>query len=212
MINKALKGCSKNFCDFFNWSTDILSENEKKVTIVNQRNVTFDGSSCSGWCDGSEIVIARKNPLFEQVYCHEFSHMIQAIDNCPLWKDEYGVWDIIDKKIAHPRNWVNFFDVIALERDCEKRSMQFSKQWSLFDNEKYAQQANLYLFYYQYVFLSQTWIDSTSIYHPLLLETMPKKLQPLSKFKTIDMELMKLFNDCLDKKGKFYKKGFTLKK
>lgn len=212
MKTNFLAQCSPNFQEFFEWTTDYLFEHQKKVTIVNKRNISFDGGKCSGWCDGSEIVAARKNPLFEQVYCHEFSHMTQAIENSSLWKDEYDFWEIIEKQTACPRNWHKVMEVIALERDCEKRSMEFSKQWGLFDNEKYAQQANLYLFYYQYVFLRQKWIDSTSIYHPLLIEEMPKKLQPLSKFNSINMDLMALFDECLDKKGQFYKKGFTWNK
>jgi hypothetical protein len=35
---------------------------------------------------------------------------------------------------------------------------------------------------------------------------MPKKILPLSKFSTIDMNLMKLFDDCLMPSGKFYTK------
>jgi hypothetical protein len=46
----------------------------------------------------------------------------------------------------------------------------------------------------------------------MLLEKMPKTIKPLSYFNSIDMELMALFDECLNKKGKFYKKGFTWNK
>jgi hypothetical protein len=45
----------------------------------------------------------------------------------------------------------------------------------------------------------------------LLLQYAPEKIQPLHKFKNIDMDLMKLFYNCLDKKGEFYQKGFKNK-
>lgn len=212
MNTKILKGCSENFTKFFDWTTDYLLDHGKKAVIVNKRNIDFAGSKCSGWCDGEEIVAARKNPLFEQVYCHEFSHMTQAVEKSPLWKDEYDFWDLFEKDQISPRAWDSIMEIIALEYDCEKRSLAFSKQWNLFDNEKYAQQANLYLFYYQYVFLKRQWIDSTSIYHPLILDQMPKKLVNLGEFNSINMKLMSLFDECLDKNGKFYTKGFTWNK
>lgn len=207
-----LKDCDENFCKFFDWTVDYLCRHKKKIVIANSRNVDFGDSKCSGWCDGETITVAKKNPLFEQVYCHEFSHMTQCIEKHAVWKDEYEFWKYLDKQNLCPKNWAAVMEVIALEHDCEKRSLVFGKKWNLFDSEKYAQQANLYLFYYQYVYLKQKWIDSTSIYHPILLEKMPKKIAPLSSFNSINMPLMALFDECLEKKGKFYKKGFTWNK
>lgn len=202
-----LSNCGKNFKDFFEWTTDYLHENNKKVKIVNKENVIFEGSECSGWCDDNEIVVALKNPLFEQVYCHEFSHMTQVVENSPVWKNNYKFWDDIKNKKFDKLNWDSVMEVIELERDCEIRSMKFSKKWDLFNNEVYARFANLYLYYYQYVFLTKTWVDSTSIYHPMLIDIMPTKIQSLQKFNLINMPLMTLYNECLHKKGKFYKKA-----
>lgn len=199
----------KNFSEFLEWSKSFLSKNGKKITIKNSRNICFDGGKCSGWCDGNEMVVAKKNPLFKQVYCHEFSHMTQAIEDIPIWNKELIFWDKIQKQTIMPRDWADVMEVIELERDCEKRTINLSKKWQLFDNEQYAQQANLYLFYYQYVFLKKKWVDSTSIYHPLLIQEMPKVIKPLNTFNSINMELMALYDECLEKNGKFFKKGFT---
>lgn len=208
-INKTLEGCSKNFCKFFDWSLDYLCEHKKKIQIVNRRHVLMDdGIKCAGWCDGNEIVIARKNPLFEQVYVHEFSHMTQAIGNSPAWAEEFGFWHILYGKGFQVQDYERVLEVIDLERDCEKRAIAFSKKWKLFNEKKYAQLANVYLHYYQYLFLTNKWVNSTSIYHPLLIQKMPEKIQSMSKFKDIDMDLMSLYYQCLDKKGSFYKKGF----
>jgi len=207
-----LKKYDSNFQKFFEWTLDYLCHHKKTITVVNARNVDFGDSKCSGWCDGENITIASKNPLFAQVYCHEFAHMTQYVEQSDLWKDEYDFWKHLEENKLSPKNWSDVMQVIALERDCEKRALAFSKKWNLFDSEKYAQQANLYLHYYQYIFLVQKWIDTTSIYHPILLEKMPKTIKPLSYFNSIDMELMALFDECLNKKGKFYKKGFTWNK
>jgi hypothetical protein len=205
-MHSFLKGCSRNFKNFFSWSEEYLKKHEKKAIIVNKGAIQLDGCRCGGWCDENEIVVARKNPLFEKVYVHEFSHMNQLIENSKYWVDDLGFWDKLSKQKLQISSWEGALTIIALERDCERRSLAHSKKWELFDNEAYAQRANLYLYYYQYVFLKQKWVNSTSIYHPKLVNSMPKKLLPLSQFKTIDMQRMNLFEDCLDKKGKYFHK------
>lgn len=202
---KYLDGCSRNFKKFFDWSIDYLGKHDKKVVIVNSKSVVQDGIKCSGWCDDDEIVVARKNPLFQEVFVHEFSHMQQNIEQSPYWKDTSLFWRHLSKDKVAINSWDSVLDIISLERDCEKRVIKHSKKWKLFDNNLYAKRANLYLYYYQYVFLKRRWTNSTSIYHPYLVDVMPEKILPMSQFKTIDMPLMQLFEDCIDKKGKFYK-------
>lgn len=209
-IQKATQGRSEQFAAFFDWSLNYLCEHEKTIKIANSRHILMSYSQkCSGYCDGSEIVIALKNPLFEQVYVHEFAHMMQAIEESILWKDEDDFWDVLNLKGLTIPDYSKVMEVIALERDCEQRSIALSKKWKLFDNEKYAKQANLYLHYYQYLFLTNKWINSTSIYHPTLLDYMPSKIEALGSFYKIDMDLMNLYHDCLHKNGRFYKKGFA---
>lgn len=202
---KYLNGCSKNFKKFFNWSIDYLGKYDKKVIIVNNKSVVQDGIKCSGWCDDEEIVIARKNPFFQEVFVHEFCHMQQNIQESPYWKDTSLFWRHLSKDKVAINSWDSVLDIISLERDCERRAISLSKKWKLFDNKIYAKRANLYLYYYQYVFLKRKWTNSTSIYHPYLVDVMPDKILPMSQFKTINMPLMQLFEDCIDKNGKFYK-------
>lgn len=200
-----LKSCSPNFRKFFKWASNYLEKHEKKAVIVNSGIIKQDGVRCGGWCDEDEIVAAFKNPLFEQVFVHEFSHMQQNVENSPLWKDTSLFWRHLAKDKIAINSWESVLDIIALERDCERRALAHSRRWKLFNNEKYAKNANLYLCFYQYTFLKRKWTNSTSIYHPVLIKSMPDKLLPLSYFKTIDMERMKLFEDCLDKRGSLYK-------
>jgi hypothetical protein len=204
-----LKYKSQNFKDFFYWTTKYLEKHDKKVVIVNSRSVKIDGNvSCAGWCDGEEMVVAAKNPLFERVYVHEFSHMNQAVEECPYWDSEDNtLWEDLARKKVQIRSWDAILRTIALERDCERRSINHAKQWDLFSVEKYAQNANAYLYYYHYVFLKQSWANHKDIYHPILMREMPTKLLPLSTFKSINMDMMKLYEECLDKKGRYYRKN-----
>lgn len=202
---KFLESCSPSFRKFFAWSSEYLEKHGKRAVIVNTGALKMDGIRCGGWCGDDEIVAAFKNPLFEQTFVHEFSHMQQNIEESPYWKDTSLFWRHLEKDKVAINSWESVLDIIALERDCERRALAHSKKWKLFNTKKYAKNANLYLHYYQYVFLKRRWLNSTSIYHPYLVKEMPEKLAPLSSFAKIDMGLMKLFEDCLDKKGEYYK-------
>ena len=200
---KLIKNCSPNFQKFFDWSVSYLEKHGKRLVIASSKTISFNGVKFGGWCDGEELAIAFKNQLFEQTYVHEFSHMQQAVEGSPYWKDTSLFWRHLEKDKVAINSWDSVLDVISLERDCEKRAITHSRKWQLFDNEEYARNANLYLYYYQYVFLKRKWVNSPCIYHPLILQRMPEKILPISSFKTIDMGLMGLFEDCLDKRGRF---------
>jgi len=178
-----------------------LGKHDKKVIIVNSKTIKSDGITCGGLCDDDKIVVAFKNELFEQTYVHEFSHMQQSIQESPYWKDTSLFWHHLNKDKMAINSWDSVLEIIALERDCERRAINHSKKWNLFDHKLYAKNANLYLHFYQYVFLKRKWMRSTSIYHPVLEKMMPNELKPLADFKKIDMNLMCLFDECLDKKA-----------
>jgi hypothetical protein len=199
-------GFSKNFCNFFEWAESYLENHKKNLEIVERANISFYNGKCAGWCDGKTLAVANQNTLAEEVFVHEFSHMNQYIEKSPLWKKNFSFWNDLDKKRISFKSWKSVMDIIALERDCELRAIDYSKKWKLFDNKLYAQRANLYLHYYQYVFLKKKWVDSVSIYNTFLLNEMPTKIKPLESFQKIDMELMDLFDSCLIKGKLLYQK------
>jgi hypothetical protein len=200
---KIINSCSDSFKEFFNWSKEYLKENDKKIIIKNTNFLRSDGVRCGGLCYEDKIVMAFKNPLFEEIYVHEFSHMQQKIEGSKLWEyDSSFFWNSLAKNKTEINCWENVLGIIALERDCEKRALKHSKKWNLFNNEEYIKRTNLYLCFYQYVFLKRKWPNSTTIYIPDLIELMPKKLLPLSYFNKIDMELMKAFDYHIEKSKK----------
>jgi hypothetical protein len=201
-----LKKCSKNFVPFFEWVEDYCRQHGKKITIVNSSKINFFGGACSGWCDGNEIALAARGPLFEETFVHEFSHLTQAVEEIELWKEDFSFWTDLQKGRIAADSYFSVLEIIALERDCEARSLAFSKKWNLFDNKIYAQRANTYLYYYQYVFLSRFWSNSAGIYcNPELISSMPEKLLPMKEFLKIDMERMMAFELSLGKGSKLKK-------
>ena len=202
-----LKTTSPNFQKFFNWSIKYLEKYDKHVTIVNTKSIKdSSGSRFGGWCDDNEIVVAFKNRLFEETYTHEFCHMQQNIENSPYWKDTSLFWRHLEKDKVAINSWDSVLEIIALERDCERRALAHSKKWNLFDNELYAQAANIYLHYYQYIFLKRKWVNSVNIYCDDLMDLMPSRLKPASDFEFIDMSLMNEFEKHLTNRTKKCKK------
>lgn len=189
---KLKKPCSRNFLKFFEWACEYLKKHNKKLTIRNGKHIYLNKERCAGWCDGDEICVAGNAKLFEEIFVHEFCHMQQAIEESKYWVEDHPVMT----------NWESVFKVIQVERDCEMRAIRLSRKWKLFDNKRYAQKTNLYLYFYQYVFLINRWNNSTSIYKKQLIDLMPDKILPISKFKEINMEVMREFDRHLDKKNK----------
>lgn len=190
-----IEQCSPNFVRFFKYAKKYCSKHNKKIIVCNQKRLYLNGVKCAGWCDGNEMAIAFKNPLFEEVFVHEFCHMQQAIEKSPLWKEEFIFWDKLEKKKINLKNWNDVLEVMLLERDCEARAIKFSKRYGLFNNTAYAKKANIYLLFYQYVFLKHRWKDSTSIYSNMeLYKKVPSKLFSAKQLSHIDMNLMLLFD------------------
>lgn len=192
---------SDNFIYFFKYAKKYCQKHNKKITLVASKYLKEGSSKFGGWCDGNQITIACKNILFEQTFVHEFSHLTQAVEKSPYWINDTKIWQPLEKNKVLLKHWPLFFNVIALERDCEARALRFSKRYDLFDEKQYAKQANIYLYYYQYVFLKQKWIDSTGIYDSKdIYDAMPSTLIKSKELKWINMDLMLLFEQELKKK------------
>lgn len=199
---KLLQSCSPNFLKFYDWSQKYLKEHNKTCRISNSKSIRHKSGKCAGWCDGNHIEVAFKNLLFEETYVHEFSHMQQAVENCQAWQDyDSSFWDDLEKKKITLDTWKSILSIISLEHDCESRSIQHSKKWKLFDNKQYARKANVYLYYYQYLFVRGKWITSTGIYKPYLIDLMKDKLVNLEELDRIDMSMMRIYDHLLFKKG-----------
>jgi hypothetical protein len=197
---------SENFVSFSEWTKEYCREHDKKIILKNTKKLKFEGGNCAGWCDGDTLSIATKAPLAAETYCHEFAHMTQAVEKSPLWETKNLFWDDLQKNKIDVKSYHSILETIELERDCEKRSLKFSKEWELFDNDLYAQLANAYLYYYQYVFLKRKWFPSSQIYNPIIVDLMPTKLLPADTFKKIDMDLMHVYDLCVPPNSKFHKK------
>lgn len=189
----------KNFEKFKEYVHEYCQKHEKTITLVPRKTVSqeaFKDFKCGGFCDGDEMVVATKNPNFHTIFIHEFAHLTQAVERIPAWYESGDIWSALDKGKVSLRQWDEFVKVIAVERDCERRALNLIKKFNITSPEIYARNANAYLYYYQYVFLTKRWSRRKSLYEcEKLHDLVPDKLLPVSHFSNINMEVMTCFFD-----------------
>ena len=194
-----LQHVSDNFHRFYQYTKRYCKKHGKTIRVVD-REFLIDSGRCSGFCDGSEMVVAFKNAFFEEVYCHEFAHLQQCVEKHPLWDTTFN-WSTISNKRSLLKNWQKLFDIIELERDCEARALRFSKRYNLFNNVSYAKRANIALYFYQYVFLEHRWCDSSKLFQDeTIFRRMPQTLVRVRDLHRIDMNMMMLYQKILQNK------------
>jgi hypothetical protein len=195
--------CSPKFKKFFSYALDYLKDNNKELVIHPGEKIKYleDPSECTGWCDGDSIEIARELKLFEETFVHEFCHMMQAVEDTYLWNQHQKCtfWDDLHSCDDNITFWNETYKTIRLERDCEKRVLDVNKIWELFDGELYAKQANAYLYFYHYVYLTRRWDLATTLYCDEILNVMPSKLLTPQQLKTINMDIMLVYDKVLKK-------------
>lgn len=181
--------------EFQEWAMAQLKDAGIKVSLRNSEFVRCDGSRCRGWFDGQELVAAAKHPIFMWTFLHEFCHFLQWKKKPWLFEGP-GLFDVLGKRPITCRDWGATWDSIALEHDCESRTIRLGLQWGLLNEQDYAKRANAYLFFYHYVFVTGKW-PAAKLDHDELLELMPGKLVSLNRLKSIDMRLMEAYDEIL---------------
>jgi hypothetical protein len=189
----------KNFKKFEKYARSYCEKHNKTITLVPRKSVfqkEFKNFKCAGFCDGDEMVIATKNPNFYTVFIHEFAHLTQAVERIPMWYECGDIWSALQNGKVSLAQWDDFVKVIALERDCERRALNLIKKFNITSLEIYAIKANIYLYYYQYVFLTKRWNRKKSIYECQdIHDLMPDILLSARHFNNINMEVMTCFFD-----------------
>lgn len=188
---------SPNFKVFHSWACKYARKHNKKIDI----RPTFyvrNGGNCLGYCDGDTMVVARKDELFEDTFVHEFSHLMQAVNRIPLWRDGHddSFYCDLKSRSVSMNSWSSFWQILTIEHDCEFRAIKLVKRWNLGCDKKYAQRANAYLYYLCYLFINNSEIPYDQSF-PDITDKMPKTLCSLQSFKKIDMNIMEfIFEKC----------------
>jgi hypothetical protein len=199
--NLNLEGRKKGFVDFYDFAEKYRSENGGIFDFRRTKTVLADGCKCRGYYEGEtkKIVVSINNADAEPTFVHEFCHFMQDVEQDPIYtKSRDDFWWSLDTDKWKVVDWDSVLDYIALERDCELRVIEFSQTYNLFNNKKYAQNTNAYLYFYQYVFLTNHWPSTHALYNSKLTRKMPNTVLPLEKFEKIDMDVMKEYAKYFD--------------
>jgi hypothetical protein len=150
---------------------------------VDQENIP-----CSGYFDEETLAVATKKAKMQDwldILVHESCHLDQFLAGPKVWiPDEDALFIVEDwihgKNLTKKKLEKGFKNAIALELDCEKRTVVKMQKYKIrFNKKQYIQKANSYLFSYTYAFINKTWYPKP-YENPKIYNHMP------TKFLTVD--------------------------
>lgn len=170
---------------FISDTVKLCTDNNVKFTLINKNKVeAAKGIYCNGYflADGSklELVVACKKSMREwlPILVHESCHLDQYLSNPAKFSmdDDTGCIDEVLQGIKIPNK--RFKSAIGkckrLELDCEKRSADKIKKYNLpIDYNEYVQRSNLYIHFYNWVYINKMWVPKNkTLFCPDLISLM----------------------------------------
>ena len=162
-----MKHNDKNVEKFIEHVKEQTAEHHCEFSLRNTKYCCQDGVRCSGffWEDPPTLICATNKPLIKWVstLVHEYGHFLQWItvpsileesgDSCNIFFDwlngESGHEKAIKKHTGITRD---------VEADCERIAVKTIKKFNLpIDIKQYCQQANAYVYFYNYILLTRKW-------------------------------------------------------
>lgn len=177
----------------------ILKYRKKHIEFIPTNKLNVGAIVCTGEATKEKLRIATGGNQDDwlPVFIHETSHLDQDTES-PLWFQEceesgkeFEQW--LDGKVEHKHPESIAAKVIALEHDCEQRSLAKITKYKLpVDPIEYAQKANAYLLSYAITIANRQW-ESTPYNDPAIWKKMPEYLLGLAEVKSPSEFLLKAF-------------------
>jgi hypothetical protein len=177
-------------------------ENKINFRLEYKSQVDEENMPCSGYFDENSLVVATKKKKMEDwldVLVHESCHLDQFLAGSKVWTPDSDALNIVEdwihgKNIKNKKLIKGFRNAIALELDCEKRSIKKIKKYKLpIDSKKYIQKANAYLFSYLYAYVKKAWYPKP-YENPKIYLNMPKEFLSLDEYFTLSTPYFKYFS------------------
>lgn len=160
--------------DFLKFVKNHLKEHGFKLIIGRGKMCNAGGFRVHAYFseDTKQIRISSKCNNMLQYLAHEYAHFLQYLDKEPLYTKVDDALTIMD-------SWLNgkdysqktleraFFQVRAMERDCEKRTVQLIRKWNLsIDEKEYTRKANTYIYAHFLMLEKRKWWPFKSVHAP----------------------------------------------
>lgn len=166
------------------------------VNKVDQENLP-----CSGYFDEKNLVVATNKKNVREwldILIHESCHLDQFLERSKLWVSDNESLCVVEgwvnkKNISEQRRDRGFTNTVALELDCEKRTIAKIKKYDLdINKEEYIQKANSYLFAYLYALIYRKWYP-TPYENPRIWRKMPKNFLTIDQYLDKNSKYLKYF-------------------
>lgn len=178
------------------------------------KGLNISNGRCGGYFGdfARELAVSINRPVkwVLSTLVHEESHLDQWLDENSVWYDSetsskferFFQWLDGRIELKNPKDCAQ--KVIAIELDCEKRSLKkIKKRWKhVISEEDYAMSANAYMFSYLFMAESRNWIK-VKLRRKVFYRNFPKKI--LNKFENLSDEQFELF--CKHEKAASQAKG-----
>lgn len=166
------------------------------VDQVDQENI-----ACSGYFDEDTLAVATKKDKMQDwldILVHESCHLDQFLAGPKVWTPDEEALFIVEKWV-HGKNVAKhtlekgFKNTIALELDCEKRTVKKMDKYKIpYNKTQYIQKANSYLFSYTYAFVNKSWY-SKPYENPKIYHNMPKRFLTVEEYFDINSKYFQYF-------------------
>lgn len=199
-LKSVIEECKQN-------NVECVFSDERKIAIPGYEDILV-----SGFFDDLPrpilgCAMGKPTEDWVQILVHESCHMNQWMEQSEFWK-RIRSGDIYADKVMD--EWLSgrefdisqvekvFYDILALELDCEKRSVDKIKNKNLpIDTIKYTKGANAYLFYYPILLKTRKWSDVAPYEVSEIIEMMPDKFLDIEDYYNASQELIEIYlNKC----------------
>lgn len=186
LISDIMTQCIKNGINFRLEYTD----------QVDQENIP-----CSGYFDEQTLAVATKKEKMQDwldILVHESCHLDQFLAGPKVWMPDEETLFIVEawihgKNLSKKKLEKGFRNTIALELDCEKRTVAKMNKYGIrFNKKEYIQKANAYLFSYTYAFVNKTWYPKP-YENPKIYKNMPSKFLTVDQYFDINSKYFQRF-------------------
>lgn len=199
---------NKQIKKFVQDEIDHCTQHKIKVQLKNSETVAFNGAECGGYfMDEPNLLLAvaiGKDPeTWLPVFVHETCHKDQYVEKDPVWdlkiKEYFNAGDIFDMWLNHAVELTKsqlkevLKQVMLVEIDCEKRSLEKIKRYNLPINHiEYIQKSNAYIFYYHAIARKREWGSKDAPYeNPKIWQEMPVDFN--QDYSKINRNMLNLF-------------------
>ena len=142
--------------------------NGVKLRLGRGRNVKSGKLMCSGFFDDTvpELAVAMGREDSLPILIHEYNHMMQWKEDCPVWRDCGSSCEMLDAWIegeTFDAETINraIDRIIDIELDCEKRTVEFITSSGIdIDVSEYTKKSNAYILFYNMIRDTRKWYSS----------------------------------------------------